>query len=283
MSPSESSRFWTARTWDDISADPKQFIEREIKKFAFFFTDYEVHHIASAHMEYKESLSFPLVRYGIIASLGILGMLLSLGRFRELFLVYGAIGVYLFSGMLFLINSRYRMPAVPYLCLFAGSAICGLKELIHTKRFRDLAVFLLLACALYVLTHLAFRGDILKHDRWQEATRICYEMRARAMFNQGRYRQAISQLDRCLSIVPRFAPALNLRGKAYAMLGQYDLAKTDFKKLISLAPASPIGYKNIGFIYLLRGDTDKARDYLGKALALSHRDDKIKEVLKKLE
>ena len=280
LSPSESSWFWIKKTLDDILDNRAQYLKREVKKFVFFFTDYEVHYIASAHVEYKESLRFPLIRYGIIISLGILGMLLSLKRFRELFLIYGAVGVYLFAGMLFLVQSRYRTPAVPYLCLFVGTAIYSLKEMIYTKRFKTFSVSVLLACALFVISHSAFKSEIVKQDRWQEATKICYQMRACPLFDKGKYRAAIIQLDRCLSIVPDFRPALNLRGRAYAMLAQYKKAETDFKRLISLSPGSAQAYRNIGFVYLLQEDREKAKNYLTKALALAPGDKKVKEALR---
>ena len=282
LSPSESSWFWIKKTLGDILGDPEQFLKREIKKFIFFLTDYEVHYIASAHAEYKESLRFPLIRYGIIISLSVLGMLLSLKRFKKLFLVYGAIGVYLLSGLLFLVQSRYRIPAVPYLCLFAGSAICSLKQMLYAKKFKSFGVAAFLAGALFILSHSAFKSEIIKQDLWQEGTKIHYQMGARPLFDAGRHKEAIFQLDRCLSILPDFRPALILRGKAYAILGQYKKAEPDFKRLISLSPSDPKGYRNIGFVYLLQGERDKARIYLTKTLALAPHDKKVKEGLKML-
>jgi len=252
------------------------------KKFIFFFTDYEVHYIASAHSEYKASLRFSLIRYGAIVSFGILGMLLSLKRFRELFLIYGAIGVYLLAGMLFLVQSRYRTPAVPYLCLFAGGAIYNLKEMIGARKFKIFGVSILLAAGLFVLSHSAFRGEILRQDRWQEATKLYYQMRARPLFDRDKYKEAIFQLDRCLSIVPDFMPALTLRGRAYAMLGLYKEAEPDFNRVIALNPNTSQGYSSLGFIYLLQGENEKAEIYLKKALFLSPDDKKVKEALKKL-
>ncbi len=282
MSPSESSRFWIGQTLSDISDDPPKYIRRVLKKCVFFFTDYEMHYIASAHKEYKRSLSFPFIRYGIIVSLGILGMLVSLRRFDQLFLLYAPVALYLFSGMLFIVQSRYRVPAVPYLCLFAARAILTLKDMFVARRFKTTCTFLLLAGVFFMLSHLAFRSEIVTQDRWQEATKTHYEMGARRLYDSGRYKEAVSELDRCLSIVPDFVPGLNLRGKAHAVLGKYQKAETDFKKVISLSPNAPEGYKNMGFVYLLEGETDKARTYLDKALALSPHDPKVREALKKL-
>ena len=279
ISPSESSLFWIERTLTDIYDDPPKYIRRTLKKFGFFFTDYEMHYIASAHTEYKKSLSFPFVRYGIIASLGVLGMLLALKRFRELFLVYGAVGVYLCACLLFLVQSRYRTPAVPYLCLFAGSAISSLKEMIRHRRLKVLSLSLMAGALFFVSSHLAFRSEIAKQDRWQTATNEYYQMRARPAYNRSRYKEAIVDLNRCLSIVPDFIPGLNLRGKAYVMLRQYEKAEADFKRVISLSPHSSQGYRNMGFSYLLQGKVDKARSYLSKAFALAPDDKQVKDTL----
>jgi 4-amino-4-deoxy-L-arabinose transferase-like glycosyltransferase len=282
ISPSESSHFWIGRTLSDIYDDPPKYIRRTLKKFVFFFTGYEVHYIASAHTEYKKSLSFPLVRYSIIGSLGILGMLLGLKKFRQLFLIYGTVGIYLSACLLFLVQSRYRIPAVPYLCLFAGSAIYSLKEMIEARQLKSLSLSLLAGTIFFFLSHLAFKSEIAKQDQWQEATKIHYQMRARPSYNRGRYGEAILELNRCLSIVPNFIPGLNLRGKAYAMLSQYEKAEMDFQRVISLCPRSPQGYRNMGFIYLVQGAEKKAKSYLTRAIALAPNDKQGNEALESL-
>ena len=157
-----------------------------------------------------------------------------------MFLVYGTVGIYLSSCLLFLVQSRYRTPAVPYLCLFAGSAISGLREMIGARKFKSLSLSLLACAILLLFSLLAFKSEIAKQDQWQEATKIYYQMRARPLYNRGRYGEAIPQLNRCLSIVPNFVPGLNLRGKAYAMLSRYERAEMDFRKVIfSEPPFSP--------------------------------------------
>ena len=130
LSPSESSKFWIRRTLDDIISDTVAYMKLEVKKLFYFFNDYEMHYIASAYKEYKASIAFPFIRYGVIASLGLLGMLLAFKNFKRHSLLYAVVFIYLFSGMLFLVQSRYRTPAVPYLCLFAGYAIYAFKEMV---------------------------------------------------------------------------------------------------------------------------------------------------------
>ncbi len=279
LSPSESSKFWIKRALDDIISDPVAYMKLEIKKLFYFFNDYEMHYIASAYKEYKASIAFPFIRYGVIASLGLLGMLLALKNFKTRFLLYAVVFVYLFSGMLFLVQSRYRTPAVPYLCLFAGYAIYALKEMVVSKRFKSAAAVLIFLGLFFFLTRFFFTDEIVKVDRWQQATKIHYQMGGKALFKDGKYQQAITELNRCLAMEPNFSPAYNVRGKSYAVLGRYDEALKDFNKVMFLSPNLANGYKNAGFLYLLQGDTRRARSYLIKALSLAPRDTKVKQAL----
>ncbi len=283
LSPSESSRFWVRQTLDHIVGDPASYVKLEIKKLCYFFNDYEMHYIASTYKEYKASLSFPSIRYGIIASLGLLGMVLGVRRFRELFLVYGTVFIYLLSCMLFLVQSRYRTPAVPYLCLFSGYAIYALKEMIVDKRFRSATGALIIVVVFFGFTTFCCRGEIVNVDRWQRATKIHYQMGARPFFDKGRYEDAISELNKCLAMIPDFGPAYNLRGKSLAVLGKHEEALADFEKVMFLSPNLAEGYKNAGFILLLQGDEDTAKAYLFKALALAPGDEKVARTLESLK
>ncbi len=282
LSPSESSMFWVRRTLSDILSDPVSYMKLEVKKLFYFFNDYEMHYIALAYKEYKSSLSFPFIRYGIIASLGLLGMVLAVRDFRKHSLVYGVLFVYLLSGMLFRVQSRYRTPAVPYLCLFAAYSVYRLREMVVARRFKPAAVALVIVGIFFILTHFVYRVEIIGVDRWQQATKIHYQVGARPLFQKGKYQEAISELNRCLAIAPDFSPAHNLRGKSLSLLGKHEEALVSFKRVISLSPNLPEGYKNAGFLYLLQGDTQAARDYLSKALTLAPHDTKVREALAKL-
>jgi 4-amino-4-deoxy-L-arabinose transferase-like glycosyltransferase len=283
LSPSESSSFWVRRALSDIVSDPVSYMKLEVKKLFYFFNDYEMHYIAFVYKEYKSSLSFPFIRYGIIASLGLLGMVLAVRDLKRHTLVYGAVFVYVLSGMLFRVQSRYRIPAVPYLCLFAAYSVYTLREMVVARRFKRAGVTLVVVGILFVLTHFVYRVEIIGVDQWQQATKLHYQMGARPLFKKGRYQDAISELNRCLAIVPDFSPAHNLRGRSLALLGKHEAALVSFTRVISLSPNLPEGYKNAGFLCLLRGDTQAARHYLSKALTLAPNDTKVREALAKLE
>jgi tetratricopeptide (TPR) repeat protein len=283
LTPAESSRFWMGKTLDNIRDDPAGYSMLEAKKLFYFFNDYEMHYIASAYKEYKATLAFPFVRYGIIASLGLLGMALCLGRFKALFLIYGVVFVYLLSGMLFLVQSRYRMPAVPYICLFAGYSLYALKEMVTKRRLKRVVLALLVVGLFFTLTRLVFRGEIQRVDEWQQATKIHYQMGGVQLFQHQQYQDAISELSKCLAIVPNFSPAHNLMGKSHAMLGELEEAASSFGKVIALTPQLAEGYKNLGYARLLQGDRVEAERLLSKALSIDPNDDKLKQEISKLQ
>jgi len=84
-------------------------------------------------------------------------------------------------------------------------------------------------------------------------------------------------------MVPSFSPAYNLMGKSQAILGRFDEAESSFKRVIALSPQLPEGYKNLGFVYLLRGDRLNAARLLSRALSLNPNDDRLKQEVFKLK
>jgi hypothetical protein len=283
LSASESSQFWIRKTVSDIISEPSAYFVRQVKKLFYFFNDYEMHYIASAYKEYKASLRFPYMRYGIIATLGLFGMVISLQRFKRLMPVYGIVCVYLTSGLLLLVQSRYRTPAVPYLCLFAGYTVFRMWDMIRMRRYKPAAYAAVWIFFLFIATHFVYRVEIVNMDRWQTATKIHYQLGGKTSFRKGRYDKAIEALNRCIAIVPDFSPAYNLRGKSFAMRNDFDAAMNDFENVIHLSPDVAEGYMNLGFLYLASGDTKKAKPLLQKARSLSPNNEKLNRVLVEIQ
>ncbi|WP_028313210.1 ArnT family glycosyltransferase [Desulfatibacillum aliphaticivorans] len=160
LSPSEAARFWTKVTLKDFKEHPWKHVKLEGRKLALFFHNFEIHHIQANHYRYMDSLRYPFLRYGLIASLGLLGMALCLQEKRRFAILYGVVGVYLISGLIFVVNSRYRAPAVPYLCLFAGAVFHYTAAFFVEKRTKALTLTLIALACLLALTHLTYSREI---------------------------------------------------------------------------------------------------------------------------
>lgn len=158
LSPSEAARYWVGVTLQDILSDPIRYLSLELQKFRFFFHDYELHFLVGSFREYKRTLGLPLFRYGLISTLAVLGMLFSIRNFRSLLPVYGVVFLYLLSALLLVVNSRYRAPAVPSMCLFAGCFSSYFVEMVKARNIKVISMATLLFVLLFYCNHSSLSG-----------------------------------------------------------------------------------------------------------------------------
>lgn len=279
LKPSQSAGFWLGRTLDYIKSDPAQWFSLELRKFYLFWNKYEVHDIDSNYKNYIILSKMPLINFGIISVLGVLGMLLSVRDYRRNFLLYWMIFAYLVTTLVFFASSRYRIPAVPFLAIFAAYAVTYLFDLLKKKKIKETGIILSVLVILGLLTNIPYRNEIALYDRWQMATRFHYTLGANIAFKKGMYEKAIEELKTTIAMEPDFVPAYNMLGKSYAMLNNFEQADINFRQVIRLAPELEEGYLNLGLLYRLKGDKSQEKYYLKKALSINPDNEKIKKYL----
>jgi tetratricopeptide (TPR) repeat protein len=282
LKPSECSGFWFRRTLDFMSSRPLSAFFLVGKKFFYFWGNYEVHEIDS---NYKYDLilrRWPLVPFGVLSILGIVGMVLARKKFRQAFLLYSMVGVYLLSVLIFFAASRYRLPAAPFLALFAAYALTSFYTLWQEKRRVTLLALLSFSVLLWPLINLPFRNEVQALERWQVATRIHYSLGGNFLFKKRQYREAVEEYRKALDLAPQFAPAYNRLGMAQAILGELEEAEKNFRKVMELAPDMDQGYLNLGMVHLLKGEPEKALPLLEKALSLNPENARAREQLQNL-
>jgi 4-amino-4-deoxy-L-arabinose transferase-like glycosyltransferase len=268
LKPSGCSAYWYYRSFEHMYTEPMAALLLMGKKFCFFWNTYEAHDLDTT---YKNSLAiqgWPLLTMGTVSALGLLGMGLALGGWRRAFPFYWMVLITLLSVVLFFAASRYRLPAVPFLSIFAALSLVKWFHLIREKKTAKAALGLILLAGLLAVTAFPFREEIRRFDRWQRASRIHYSLGGRVLFLKGEYREAIGELEKVVSVYPNFAPAYNIMGKSYAVLGDLEDAKRSFEMVIKLTPTLDEGYLNMGLL-LLEENTSRASAFLKKARDLN--------------
>jgi tetratricopeptide (TPR) repeat protein len=283
LKPSECARFWIHYTLDYMRAHPFSAFIMDLKKFFYFWGNYEVHDIDSAYKNYRTLQPWPLLPFGIISALGLVGLGLALKKFRQAFLLYAMILIYLFSTLVFFVASRYRLPAAPFLSIFAAYTVIYLYTQLRERRVRKYMVCAGLVVGLFAGTNLPFRNEVETLDRWQRITRIHYSLGGNMLFKKGLYREAIQEFAKVIELEPNFAPAYNRLGMSYAILDDFERAEKNFRKVIELSPGIDQGYLNLGLLYELKGEPSKARPLLEKAFSLNPENPKTREHLQKLK
>lgn len=148
----EASRYWWGEGLRFIRENPGAFAALLWDKFSVFTNAFERPDNFSYYnfKRFSRALALPWPGFGVLAPLALLGLALSARRWRELIPLYAAIGAYVLSALIFFTQSRYRMPAIPLLCVFAGLAVASLYGMARERRIRDLALSAALVAASFL-------------------------------------------------------------------------------------------------------------------------------------
>ncbi|HXI03048.1 MAG TPA: glycosyltransferase family 39 protein, partial [Candidatus Saccharimonadales bacterium] len=221
----EANDFWFREGLKFITGHPVRYAALLWDKLAVFFNDFERPDNYSYYnfARFASLLRGPVLHFVWIAPLGLLGIALSRRRWGSLAPLLITLAAFLASALIFFTQSRYRMPAVPLLCLFGAHAAVELVSSARAMRWTTLAWSI---PALVVLT-LFVRvdpGNTPLFDAQNEA--LVAEMYLEA----GRLDEAVASYRRSLDDLDALPmagmPALG-RVKANAHLG---LARTLLRK-----------------------------------------------------
>jgi hypothetical protein len=161
LSPAEVSRFWLGKGIEYIKTHPSECAALTWRKFLFFWNRYERANVENMnfHRRFGGIIGLPLLTFGIIAPLGLLGIFMTSNRWRSLWLLYGGIIAYLVAALAFYVLARYRLPVVPFLLPFAGASVTGLLKLIRDRRFGEVVLLVAALVILFYFTNMNVAAD----------------------------------------------------------------------------------------------------------------------------
>jgi tetratricopeptide (TPR) repeat protein len=94
-----------------------------------------------------------------------------------------------------------------------------------------------------------------------------YRLKAKAHFENGRFKEAASTLTLALKLNPKDAKALRNRAVCYEKMEKFDLSVKDYLELAKIDPSGET-LGAIGFDYLVLEKYEESRKYLRSAIAL---------------
>jgi 4-amino-4-deoxy-L-arabinose transferase-like glycosyltransferase len=152
LSPSEVSRFWFRKGLEYNREHPRRFFDLLAAKAFFFWNKHERANVEnfSFHRELPGVLGLPLLTFGAVAPLSLLGIFLARERSRRLWLLYGGVITYFVAAIAFYVLARYRLPVVPFLLPFLGAGLVELYALLRSgRRGEFICMIVALAALLY--------------------------------------------------------------------------------------------------------------------------------------
>jgi tetratricopeptide (TPR) repeat protein len=270
LKPSEISDFWFKQGFDFIRTHPLKYLGLLGKKLYYFWNSYEIESNKNIYFFSRWSsllrlllwdhlLRFP---FGIICPLAILGLILNAKYWKKYFLLYAFVFSYMLSVILFFVTSRFRLPVVPFLIIFASYSICWLVDRIRKGRTRSLLLSLSILIPLFLITNSNFFG-VKQTDlsRTYNNLGIVYN-------KKGWHQSAIAIYQEGLAINPNSAELHRSLGHTYYQRGDAQKAIKEYEQAVYLDPQMAIAFSDLGYIYDRMDQDEEAFEAYQKALKI---------------
>jgi len=261
LRPSEISGYWFSRSLAYIVERPLDFLRNLGRKTALFWNAYEVPDNLDLYFfeHYSILMRLPLPTFGLVAPLGLLGMIMCIAHGRRLWALYVFSLGYFFSVILFYVFSRYRLPVVPFLLVFAAQSLLLLARDLSRRRTRSLvyAGVLLAVCAAGVHLPLVSAYNPSAIDNL-----------GAVLLRMGDTDGAESLFRQAIGRRPDYAGAHNNLGVVLMRKGDVDGAEAAIREAIRLKPRHANSYINLGQLLLRRHDLKGSLDAFRQALSL---------------
>ncbi|MDO9464964.1 MAG: glycosyltransferase family 39 protein [bacterium] len=241
---------------------PSIWFRQQIKKSIAFWNGYEIPNNSNFYLSRKFSslLSLPLPGFVFIASMGIIGIIISIRNWQRYLLVYLIIIGCFCSVMAFYILSRFRQPIVPFLILFTGFFIDWLWKKARDKDFKKLVFFLLCAAFLSFAMWPRPQQFILPQDHYNMG--LSYVM-------GEKYSNAIMQFDNAIKLRANYIKPIYMKGFCLLRQRKPRLAIREFEEVLKLDPYYAKALKSTAIAYgTYVRDKSKAVYYLDRYLKL---------------
>lgn len=223
--PSEASRDLRNQALAWMAGHPLDALRLFGRKAALFWNAVELGIFDQYNFfrRFSTVLRWPLPVFGIVAPLGLTGMICLIRRWRRLRMVYVVILGQFAAFTLMFILGRFRLVAAACLLLMAGGLIAWWVDLIRTRRLQPLALSITLAIVLIGLVHVQI-GPFGCHYGW---ARIYAEL-GYEHFRRGDVDRAIADLTIANQLPWRDTAEVEHECNAAYSLGELLAARRDF-------------------------------------------------------
>jgi tetratricopeptide (TPR) repeat protein/4-amino-4-deoxy-L-arabinose transferase-like glycosyltransferase len=265
LKPSEVSRYWMGEGLRFWLRHPLAAGRLFLKKTHLYWSAWELGNnrdLAHAARPFP-ALRFSPVRFGWVAPLSLLGVLTLGARDRRTRLLVLFLAAYMLSVVLFFTCTRYRVPTLPVVMVFAGGAAVdavrrwrrGERRLVITRR---LVPALLLALVVVFDPYGVRKGYPAQADFHDGLV----------LSRDGQTVEAELAYRRAIADDPAYAdPHVNL-AHLLAEAGRYEEARASLEQAIRLSPGYALAWYNLGVVQESLGDGNAARAAYEQAVAL---------------
>lgn len=259
------SSYWYRKGFSFAFSHPAAFGALMVKKIYYLFSGHEI----SDNRPLDEAvfanrfLRLLPVRLPLIVAAALLPVFL-VRRHRNRFLyLYGLVAVYGLTIAAFFVNSRFRLPLVPFLAILAGIGLASLYDVIRRRAWNArLAIALISAAAVFSLVTVNLYGSPFINPSQ------ALFLRGNASLRQGDYSTAAARFDSLSQMTPYVDNSFLNLGIAFLKMGRSDEAARAFRRELAHNPGSAEAANNLGVLFLLSKEYDSTLAYCRRALEI---------------
>ncbi len=275
------SRYWMARAWREIRADPVAWAGLMLRKTMYLASDFEIPNNKSYDFvrRHESSLLRLLpIRWGLLVALAVVGWLglwvAAPGGLRHRLLAVMSYLLLLSLGIcVFFVNGRYRIPLWPAWAALAGGGLLHLWDLFRRRQWRALGTS---ACGVLVLWVVSSTvGTQVQRATTEGLQYRDFFYRSLAHYEKGQLEPALNDARRSVSALQASggedAAVWFQQGNVAMALGDDALAFDSYRRAAVLSPDEPRIFNNMGILHERRQRYADA--YRGYHYALTLADD----------
>ncbi len=239
--------YWQEKTKRFFREQPGLALKLLLKKIYLYWNAYEIPNNVSYDWgcEHSSLLRVMPLTFAVVGPLGLLGLVLGGGKNRGAWVLTIFMLVQMIAVAIFFITGRYRMPALPILCVMAGYALVEMGRLLAKRRFGMILLSLLGLAAFGVLVN----SDIYKIRVNNPANRDWYYL-GQSYLMGGKAQEATEAFRKATEQHPDDADAYALLGQMEAQLGMAEAAGRDYRKALAIAPDYTMPATRLGALAL---------------------------------
>jgi tetratricopeptide (TPR) repeat protein len=300
------SRYFYAKGFDFLAGEPSAALSLYGQKLARLWNAFEIGrnrdvYATRTHSSLLSALLWRAGRlgvpFGLVAPLAATGMLFCFRRRDPArLLLYLFVTAHALAVVIFFVSSRYRLPMVPVLILFAAAAVVWLVDRARRRDLRALLAALVVVAvgfatsnAGYDALDLIYRGEeeryhgVMHQSRGglpaaERAYRRAIEQSpdyaeahaelAQLLQQQSRHQQALPHFRRAHALAPRSEKTHYLLGTGFLAVGDTTRAEALFRDAVRMAPPFALAHRDLGILHLDRGELEAAERSLLEAARL---------------
>jgi len=264
---SEVSSYWSEKAHDWIRAHPRDFLKLLGTKVRNFWSAFSYDDISIITPLRDQSIILPGIGFGLVAALGLPGLLIAWRRAPGSRWVGAAVLLHMASLLTVFVTERYRLAAVPGLLLFAAFGLCELWAAFAKKHYQLAGFFFLLLFCSTAFVSVPQRDPTL----WALDT---YNSGLQALEAKD-FSLARRKLDLAYAYSPENAEINFAEGNLHLETGDSETAKRFYFGALRLDPTHAGAYNNSGVLALKEERWKLAGNFFRHALEYSPNESKI--------